>query len=86
MSRTKPKKADRPTRDEVPGFAAAVRTHRERGGWTQQQVDERAGLSPGTTAQIEGGHRSPSLRLALILSGAVGLSLDRFRDKIFTKS
>jgi transcriptional regulator with XRE-family HTH domain len=63
------------SRDLVMGFETALRSARDGLGLTQAQVDERAGLAAGTTAQLEGGRRGPTLRMALRLHGAIGLDL-----------
>lgn len=63
------------SRDLVTGFEVALRSARDGLGLTQAQVDDRAGLAAGTTAQLEGGRRGPTLRMALRLHGAIGLDL-----------
>lgn len=76
----RPAKQSRPAgpRDLVPGFAAAVRARRIELGLTGVELAERAGTHPQSVVMIENETRSPSLRMAVALAGALGLSLDQF--------
>lgn len=65
------------TRDMVPGFGDRVRELRETKGWSQGELAARAGSHFTTVSQIELGKRSASLRLALVLADALGVSITR---------
>lgn len=68
------------TRDVVPGFAAAVRARREGLGLSLGDVAEKAGTHPTSLSKLENGVRSPSLRLAMALAGALEWSLDEMAE------
>jgi len=53
----------------------ALRAARERARLRQEDVAERAGIDRTAYVKIEGGHRSPSLRVAFAIASAVGAEL-----------
>jgi transcriptional regulator with XRE-family HTH domain len=65
------------SRDVVPGFGERVRELREARGWTQEQLAERANTHFTTVSKVERGDRAASLRLALVLAEAFGVSVMR---------
>jgi len=56
---------------EYAAFGARVRELRVRLGWTQVELAEHAGLSPGYLAEMERGGRNPSLESILNLAAAL---------------
>lgn len=68
-----PQSVPPPSRELVPGFAEMLRAARERRGWTQTELAERAGVSQVTACEVERGRRAPSLRVASALVRALGL-------------
>lgn len=62
-------------RDSVPGFPARLRELRDRAGLTMADLAEKAGTHWTTVAKLERDERSPSLRLAVALAVALGVSV-----------
>ena len=56
--------------------AQAVRWHRTDAQFTQAELAERAGLAFETISRVESGREPPSLRTAISLADALGISLD----------
>jgi putative transcriptional regulator len=63
-------------RDTVPGFAARLRQFREARGWSLGELARRSGTHITSLSKVETEQRAPSLRLALALATALGVSLD----------
>jgi transcriptional regulator with XRE-family HTH domain len=62
----------------VTEIGPALRTARQRRGWSRDQLAARAGVSSAAITQIETGRRSdPRLSSLLALAGALGSSLDQ---------
>ena len=61
--------------EPVPAFAEQVRAARAKLGLGQNEVARRAGCGNSTVAEIENGHRSPSLSLAARLAAVLGLRM-----------
>lgn len=61
-------------REIVPGFAALVRTTRERLQWSQRELARVANVSPMCVSDVEGEKRSPSLRVASRIAAALELT------------
>ena len=62
-------------------IAERVRWLREQTGMSARAIDGLAGLTPGHTALLEGGHRSdPSAATLTKLARALGVSLDWLSD------
>ena len=55
---------------------AAIRLARQKNGWTQAGLAERAELSPNYIARLERGELGPSLFVARKLSAALGIVVD----------
>jgi transcriptional regulator with XRE-family HTH domain len=65
---------------EEPKLDNVVRAFRERRGWSQQELADRAGLSRAGVSAIETGRLAPSTAAALALSGALDCAVeDLFR-------
>ena len=62
-------------RDTVAGFGARVKQLREAAGLTQTALAEKAGTHFTTVAKLEADERSASLRLAVSLAEALGVSV-----------
>jgi putative molybdopterin biosynthesis protein len=61
-----------------PGTAGAgLRTARQARGFSQQQLAGMAGVSRQAVSAVESGHSDPSLRVALALAQALGLSVEQ---------
>jgi len=56
--------------------ALAVREHRKAAGLTQAELAEKAGLAFETISRVESGREPPSLRTAVAIADALGVSLD----------
>lgn len=66
---------NKPTgRDIVPGFAAALTAAREAAGMSREALAAAAGVSFNTVYAIESERRAPSLRVAVALSEALGVT------------
>ena len=63
-------------RDTVPGFASRLKTLREAAGLTQTALAELAGTHFTTVAKVEADGRAPSLRLAVALAEALGVTVN----------
>lgn len=55
----------------------SIRAARERGGLTQQQLADRAGLSRQLVSAVEAGRNTPSVAAAIALASALGVSVER---------
>ena len=54
-------------------FAGVIRKHRERKGWTQEELARRTGLSRPMVTRLERGERMPSFPTLDKLASALGL-------------
>jgi putative molybdopterin biosynthesis protein len=62
---------------DTPGGAGAqLRLARQARGFSQQQLASMAGVSRQAVSAVESGHSDPSLRVALALAAALGLSVE----------
>ncbi|MGH3294325.1 MAG: helix-turn-helix transcriptional regulator, partial [Trebonia sp.] len=62
---------------EAPGSTGAnLRLARQARGFSQQQLASMAGVSRQAVSAVESGHSDPSLRVALALAQALGLSVE----------
>jgi molybdate-binding protein/DNA-binding XRE family transcriptional regulator len=62
---------------ETPGSTGAnLRLARQARGFSQQQLASMAGVSRQAVSAVESGHSDPSLRVALALAQAIGLSVE----------
>jgi len=62
---------------EAPGSTGAnLRLARQARGFSQQQLASMAGVSRQAVSAVESGHSDPSLRVALALAQAIGLSVE----------
>jgi len=61
---------------EAPGAGANLRLARQARGFSQQQLASMAGVSRQAVSAVESGHSDPSLRVALALAQALGLSVE----------
>src|ERR1700735_2325648 len=62
---------------EVPGSTGAnLRLARQARGFSQQQLASMAGVTRQAVSAVESGHSDPSLRVALALAQALGLSVE----------
>jgi molybdate-binding protein/transcriptional regulator with XRE-family HTH domain len=62
---------------EVPGSTGAnLRLARQARGFSQQQLASMAGVSRQAVSAVESGHSDPSLRVALAIAQALGLSVE----------
>jgi DNA-binding XRE family transcriptional regulator len=52
-----------------------IRQLRQRAGWTQEELAERAGIGRVTLSRLEGGDRSPRYRTLVALAKALGVSV-----------
>jgi len=57
-------------------FGSAVRRHRERLKWSQEDLADKANLDRTYISSIERGRRNPSLLSIARLAEALGVSLD----------
>jgi transcriptional regulator with XRE-family HTH domain len=62
-------------RDTVPGFAGRLKELRESAGLTQPQLAEKCGTHYTSIARLESEARAPSLRVAVALADALGVSI-----------
>ena len=66
-----------PTMTDAPGGTGAnLRLARQARGFSQQQLAAMAGVSRQAVSAVESGHSDPSLRVALALAQALGLSVE----------
>src|ERR1700761_7478999 len=62
---------------EAPGSTGAnLRLARQTRGFSQQQLASMAGVTRQAVSAVESGHSDPSLRVALALAQALGLSVE----------
>ena len=62
---------------EAPGSTGAnLRLARQARGFSQQQLASMAGVSRQAVSAVESGHSDPSLRVALALAQALGMSVE----------
>ena len=62
---------------EAPGSTGAnLRLARQARGFSQQQLASMAGVSRQAVSAVESGHSDPSLRVALAIAQALGLSVE----------
>lgn len=59
---------------EAVAFGKRVREQRIAHGWTQEQLAERAGLTPVQLSRIENGANEPKLRTIIRISRALQVS------------
>ena len=59
-----------------------LKRYREAKGWTQADLAERSGFAPSWIGHIEGGGRDPSLKNAIRLADALGVSLDTLAGRM----
>ncbi len=64
-------------RDTVTGFAGRLRALREAAGLTQAQLAQAAGTHQTSVVKLERDERAPSLRLAVALAEALGVSVTK---------
>lgn len=60
----------------IPGFGAAVRARREAAKLTLNDLAERADTHFASVSKIERNQRAPSLRMAVTLASALGVTVD----------
>lgn len=60
--------------NEYAELGRRIRELRQGQGWTQVELAEHAGLSPGYVAELERGGRNPSLETILNLAAALNVS------------
>src|SRR6516162_7589643 len=63
-------------RDGRGGSGARLRMARQMRGFSQQQLAGMAGVSRQAVSSVESGHSDPSLRVALVLSRALGMTVE----------
>jgi transcriptional regulator with XRE-family HTH domain len=63
---------------EETGFGPQLRTLRERAGFTQQQLGERAGCHSNTIAKLERGDQEPAWPLVLAICKALNVDCTAF--------
>jgi DNA-binding XRE family transcriptional regulator len=63
-------------RELVPGFARRLREARDAAGLTLQEIARQARTHWTSVAKIEAEARAPTLRIALALAAALGISVD----------
>jgi molybdate-binding protein/DNA-binding XRE family transcriptional regulator len=63
-------------RDGRGGSGARLRMARQQRGFSQQQLAGMAGVSRQAVSSVEAGHSDPSLRVALVLSRALGMTVE----------
>lgn len=64
------------TRDMIPGFGAAIRARREAAGLSLQELAERSETHFTSVSKIERSQRAPSLRIAVDIASALGVTVD----------
>jgi len=63
-------------RDGRGGSGARLRMARQQRGFSQQQLAGMAGVSRQAVSSVEAGHSDPSLRVALVLARALGMTVE----------
>ena len=63
-------------RDGRGGSGARLRMARQMRGFSQQQLAGMAGVSRQAVSSVEAGHSDPSLRVALALAAALGMTVE----------
>jgi putative molybdopterin biosynthesis protein len=63
-------------RDGRGGSGARLRMARQQRGFSQQQLAGMAGVSRQAVSSVEAGHSDPSLRVALVLTRALGMTVE----------
>ena len=58
------------------GTGVRLRVARQARGYSQQQLAGMAGVSRQAVSAVESGHSDPSLRVALSLAGALGVTVE----------
>ena len=53
-----------------------VREHRERLGWSQEQLAKKSGVGQSTISEIEAGKHVPTVEVALMLTKALGTTIE----------
>jgi transcriptional regulator with XRE-family HTH domain len=64
-------------------FGEALRAHRTLKGWTGEEMGGKLGLTKATVSDYESGRHVPSLRKALEIGAAIGLSEETVAESIF---
>ena len=64
------------SRDVIPGFGAALRARREAAGLSLLQLAEKSGSHFTSISKLERNQRAPSLKLAVELASALGVTID----------
>ncbi len=65
-------------------FAGRLKELREAAGLTQSQLSDKSGISRSGIADLEQGRNVPSWDTALKLADALGVSLDKLRERAAT--
>jgi len=60
------------------GFGQCLREAREKKGWTQKELAEKAGTHTNTIARLERGEQEPAWPLVLALAKALGVDCTAF--------
>ncbi|HUY52320.1 MAG TPA: substrate-binding domain-containing protein [Streptosporangiaceae bacterium] len=68
--------SSQPTAVPVPGDGMRLRAARQARGYSQQQLAGMAGVSRQAVSAVEAGHSDPSLRVALALASALGVTVE----------
>jgi len=68
--------AGRATTEVTPAHGAGLRLARQARGLSQQQLAGVAGVTRQAVSAVESGHSDPSLRVALALAGALGVTVE----------
>lgn len=63
------------------GFAAALKSLRERKGWSQRELAEVSGVTLGGVTKLEQGTREPNWPTVLKLASALGVTVLDFLPK-----
>ncbi len=64
------------TRDMIRGFGGAVRARRDAASLTLAALAARVGTHVSALSKVERSQRAPSLRLAVAIAGALGVTVD----------
>ena len=64
------------TRNGREGSGPRLRLARQMRGFSQQQLAGMAGVSRQAVSAVEAGHSDPSLRVALALAAALGMTVE----------